>query len=188
MNSESSASRRMHVLQQQVDPSHTHEQVLFTNFTSSTQSGQVNLSLRLLQVDDYHKGFLQILGQLAVVGEVSFDQFKKRLEEQKKVVPQTYFTVVIEDVSKSKIIATSTLIVEMKFTHGCSRVGHIEDVVVDETYRGYKLGKRVIDECKRIATEQGCYKTILDCSEKNVPFYESCGFKKKEVQMRYDNH
>jgi glucosamine-phosphate N-acetyltransferase len=29
----------------------------------------------------------------------------------------------------------------------------------------------------------GCYKVILDCSEKNVPFYEKCGFTVKEKQM-----
>lgn len=26
---------------------------------------------------------------------------------------------------------------------------------------------------------------ILDCSEKNVPFYEKCGFKQKEVEMAW---
>ena len=29
----------------------------------------------------------------------------------------------------------------------------------------------------------GCYKVLLDCTEKNVPFYESCGMQKKELQM-----
>lgn len=66
-------------------------------------------------------------------------------------------------------------------------MGHIEDVVVDEKYRGKHLGKRIIEELKKIATEHGCYKTILDCAEKNVKFYEKCGFIKKETQMRYDN-
>jgi hypothetical protein len=141
MNGES-ASRRVHVLQKQLEiTTEAQMPVISFNLTSST-TDQVNVVLRPLQADDYHKGFLQLLGQLAVVGNVSFDQFKKRFEEQKKVTPQTYFTVVIEDTSKSKIIATATLIVEMKYTHGCSKVGHIEDVVVDETYRGYKLGKR----------------------------------------------
>lgn len=29
----------------------------------------------------------------------------------------------------------------------------------------------------------GCYKIILDCSQKNIPFYEKCGFSHKEYEM-----
>jgi glucosamine-phosphate N-acetyltransferase len=32
--------------------------------------------------------------------------------------------------------------IEKKLIHGAGKVGHIEDVVVDETYRGKKLGQR----------------------------------------------
>lgn len=47
---------------------------------------------------------------------------------------------------------------------------------------------RLVSELKRIAQEKGCYKTILDCTEKNAAFYEKCGFKRKEIQMRFDHH
>ena len=33
------------------------------------------------------------------------------------------------------------------------------------------------------AEQRGCYKTILDCSEENVPFYRKCDFEVKGVQM-----
>lgn len=42
---------------------------------------------------------------------------------------------------------------------------------------------RVIDQLVHIGTTLGCYKIILDCAEKNVDFYQKCGFQKKEVQM-----
>lgn len=88
--------------------------------------------------------------------------------------------------------------------------GHIEDVVVDSTYRGKNFGLkcvglctflfsplcRLIEQLKHISFAKGCYKVILDCSQKvlralvlacsdeqNVPFYEKTGFKVKEVQM-----
>ena len=41
-----------------------------------------------------------------------------------------------------RIVATGTLLVELKFHRGCGSVGHIEDVVVDAAYRGSKLGLR----------------------------------------------
>lgn len=141
---ESSACRRVHVLQQQIECSREsfNNQIIKFNLTNAESEKSIELTLRPLEAEDYHKGFLQLLGQLAVVGNVSYQQFKQRFEEQRNIVPQTYFTVVIEDTKKKKIIATATLIVEIKYTHGCSKVGHIEDVVVDESYRGYKLGKR----------------------------------------------
>ena len=87
------------------------------------------------------------------------------------------------DLDKQRVIAAATLFVERKFIRGCSRCGHIEDVVVDSTYRGLRLGKRVIEALVAAARELGCYKVILDCSEANVPFYEKCGLTRKEVQM-----
>lgn len=73
-------------------------------------------------------------------------------------------------------------------------VGHIEDIVSLKEYRGNNFGKwylsvfdhlnaRIIEQLKHIADAVGCYKVILDCSDSNVPFYEKCGFEKKEVQM-----
>ncbi|CAB4434582.1 unnamed protein product [Rhizophagus irregularis] len=48
--------------------------------------------------------------------------------------------------------------------------------------KGKKLGLRVIQALKYIGAKTGCYKVILDCSEKNVPFYEKCGFQKKKLR------
>lgn len=107
------------------------------------------------------------------------------------------------------------------------QAAHIEDVVVDSGYRGKNFGlkcvsmdtnthfffffqekeltkqkipTRLIEQLKHVAFAKGCYKVLLDCSEKvherqlpatlttdrpkqNVPFYEKAGFKVKEIQM-----
>jgi glucosamine-phosphate N-acetyltransferase len=36
------------------------------------------------------------------------------------------------------------------------------------------------------AKKKNCYKVILDCSEKNIPFYKKIGFKEHDISMRYD--
>lgn len=48
------------------------------------------------------------------------------------------------DTAKSQIIAAATLLIERKFIHQCGSVGHIEDVVVDQGYRGQRLGQRSV--------------------------------------------
>ena len=91
--------------------------------------------------------------------------------------------MVIEDVRRERIVGAGSLIVEMKFIRNLGTCGHIEDIVVDNTYRGKNLGKRIIELLKSIAQVNGCYKVILDCADYNVPFYKKCGFSVKECEM-----
>lgn len=118
-----------------------------------------------------------------------------------------YFTIVIED-AQGVPVASGTILVERKFIRGCGLVGHIEDIVVDAGQRGKNLGRKIIDQLTHIGklagmkmerersvafvivkddahlpALTGCYKVILCCDEKNVGFYEKCGYAKKEVEM-----
>ena len=52
-----------------------------------------------------------------------------------------YYITVIEDNRTKTIIATSTLFTEMKLIHQCAMRGRLEDVVVNDSYRGRHLGK-----------------------------------------------
>ena len=66
---------------------------------------------------------------------------------------------------------------EQKFIHECATVGHIEDIVVVKGYRGKNLGLKLIEALISLAkSNNNCYKVILDCDEKNVPFYEKVSY------------
>lgn len=53
----------------------------------------------------------------------------------------------------------------------------------------YRPGKLIIDDLLRLADHHGCYKVTLNCSEANAPFYEKCGFSRKDLQMTvYNDH
>eukprot|EP00484_Ammonia_sp_Unknown_P003628 CAMPEP_0197057214 /NCGR_PEP_ID=MMETSP1384-20130603/94301_1 /TAXON_ID=29189 /ORGANISM="Ammonia sp." /LENGTH=148 /DNA_ID=CAMNT_0042491531 /DNA_START=31 /DNA_END=477 /DNA_ORIENTATION=+ len=134
--------------------------------------------VRSLERSDYDKGYLQLLGQLTDIGDVNRVAFNVAFDTISSNPLHRVF--VIED--KGKIIGCITLFIEQKFARSCGRCGHIEDVVTDSSYRGKGLGKLVTDYAVQYAKQNGCYKVILDCSDKNVPFYERCGFKKKENQ------
>ena len=138
--------------------------------------------LRELEAADYDKGFLDLLGQLTEVGSIPRDAFEARLREMKRE-PQGHVVLVAED-AQGRVVASGTVSVERKFIHGLGQVGHIEDVVVHKSTRGTGLGKKLVVELKRRALhELGCYKVILDCDDKNVKFYQKCGFTAKERMM-----
>jgi glucosamine-phosphate N-acetyltransferase len=83
-----------------------------------------------------------------------------------------------------KIVGTASYFIESKFLHNGGKVMHIEDVVVVENHRGVGIGKMLILHLVNLGKNENCYKVILDCNENNVMFYEKCGFKKHEIQMR----
>ena len=151
--------------------------------TTFTGRSDDEFIVRSLRESDYEIGFLECLGNLTEVGKVTFDQFKAQHALREK---QGYFTVVIEDIQKKTIIGSGSIIFENKFTRSCGLVGHIEDIVVDKSYRGKRLGLRVVDALQEEACRRQCYKVILDCSEENKTFYEKLGFVEKELQMRYN--
>lgn len=57
--------------------------------------------------------------------------------------------------------------------------GFVEDVHIDEHYRGQNLGQQLMDEVIGLARELGCYKLILTSRhgrEKLHQWYERMGF------------
>ncbi|CAG7731875.1 unnamed protein product [Allacma fusca] len=151
--------------------------VVFDPTLSVDDPGE-GLFIRPLRRSDYNKGFLQLLGQLTSVGDVTEDQFRETFKKMKSS-PDTYFVTVIEDVNTGDVIGTTTLFIEQKFIRGCARRARIEDVVVNDKYRGKQLGKFLVIVLVLLAKSLGCYKISLDCRDTMIPFYESLGFSKE---------
>lgn len=84
----------------------------------------------------------------------------------------------------NKLIATAKLLIEPKLY---DNMGHIEDVVVDEKYRGNGYGKLLVRYLIKRSEELGCYKTVLNCNEKLIEFYERCGMNAVGYQMVHRN-
>ncbi|CAK9813544.1 Probable glucosamine 6-phosphate N-acetyltransferase [Anthophora quadrimaculata] len=135
------------------------------------------LLIRPLKSGDYDRGFLQLLSQLTEVGNVSREQFLNNFRMMKNT--GSYYIIIIEDISIGKVIASSTLVVEQKFIHNCASRGRLEDVVVNNKYRGKHLGKLIVKIVLQLAHYLRCYKLSLDCKDHLIPFYESLGFKRE---------
>lgn len=85
-----------------------------------------------------------------------------------------------------RVVGVASLITINKLLRGGNRMGLIEDVAVSKHAGSRGLGRALIEKLKEVALERGCYKTILNCAEHNIGFYEKCGFYLNEVQMRWD--
>jgi glucosamine-phosphate N-acetyltransferase len=81
-----------------------------------------------------------------------------------------------------EVVGFGTLLVETKIRGG--KLGHIEDIVVSRDARGRGLGKKLISELEGIALGQDCYKLVLNCSERNIKFYEATGLEVNGVSMQ----
>ncbi|XP_059475654.1 probable glucosamine 6-phosphate N-acetyltransferase isoform X2 [Neocloeon triangulifer] len=137
------------------------------------------LLVRPLSTDDYEKGFLQLLSQLTKVGDISKEEFLDRFASMKRCA-NTYYVTVIEDTELGKVIGAATLVVEQKFIRNLALRAKLEDVVVNDTYRGKQLGKLIISTISLLAEELGCYKINLDCKDHMVPFYSGLGYRCEE--------
>ena len=88
----------------------------------------------------------------------------------------TTIVISIEDI----IVGVASIHIIKKLTR---ILGIIEDVAVNEKYRGKGVGKKIVERLIIIGKQKNCDKIVLSSSEENSKFYEKIGFKKKELQM-----
>jgi glucosamine-phosphate N-acetyltransferase len=124
------------------------------------------MNIRQLNENDYEQ-YLELI-----------TQFKKTIFSEEQFI---YFLNLINKNSdiwiielNNNIIASGTILYEYKFIHDISLCAHIEDVYVDERYRGQKYGLKLVEHIINQAKNKKCYKVILDCDEKL--FNQFCEF------------
>ena len=84
------------------------------------------MNIRPICKNDFYKNFTDLLSQLSTTGNITYQNFLNVINS----LNNNHLIYVIED--NNKIIASGTLLIENKFIHNCSKVGHIEDIVVDK--------------------------------------------------------
>jgi len=140
--------------------------------------------IRLLEKEDYHLGFLNLLNFLTRTPDTSYDLFCKQYDMIKKTCITDYIYVLLITKNEEDIlVGTFKLNVEPKFHNNYANMGHIEDVVIFPEYRDCGYGKEMIKFAVKEASTLNCYKIVLNCNENNVPFYKKCGFKEKGKEM-----
>ena len=143
-----------------------------------------DIIIREIEENDLENGFLESLDFLRESSNIDGAKAKEIL---KKIIndPNHIIHVAVDD---SKIVGSTTLLVEQKFIHEGGLVGHIEDVVVRKNYEGKGIGIKLVRSLLDCAKEKKCYKTILDCKDDVKPFYEKLGFREESNGMRYEHN
>jgi len=147
-----------------------------------------NLSTTDINIsDDNLKELINVLGQLTNVGlygDNDLQDLRTHIQSNKDTKQNKKHLIIMK--YEDEIIGTGSILIEDKIIHKLGRVGHIEDIVIDESFRGHGLAKTVMEELIKIGKNEKCYKLILDASDKVSGFYEKIGFKKHAHNMRLD--
>jgi glucosamine-phosphate N-acetyltransferase len=141
--------------------------------------GYLVKKLDAVDLTEDKNGFLETLRNLTVAEDMDLENMKKILLE---IENQNSYIYIAK--RNKEIIGTATLLIEKKFIHGGGKVGHIEDVSVKKEYEGNGVASEIINSLIEVAKENGCYKIILDCKDKLLPFYGKFGFVHSDNCMR----
>jgi len=138
-----------------------------------------NFIFRNIEYSDFDKGYMDLMYEFTNYNyPITKEEFINFIDTHKN-----YKIVVIYSEIEKKIIGAGTIIIVHKIHN--NPIGQIEDVIISEKYRKNRLGKQIIEKLIDIGkNEFKCYKIILNCLEKNIKFYENCGFVEVGVEMK----
>jgi len=142
-----------------------------------------------INMTDYNlKNLMRVLEQLSSqkfsvkIDDMDVDKIRKHIHDinQSVINKKHLFVVRYEDT----VVGTGSILVEDKLIHDIGRASHIEDIVIDEAYRGLGLAKHLMIKLIQCSKDEGCYKIILDASDDVKLFYEKLGFSQHANSMR----
>jgi len=128
-------------------------------------------------------GLLEVYRENFPLGRLRKGAAKAILKEIKTNPLHKIFVAVTND-DHSWVIGTTTLLVEPKFIFAGGKVGHIEDVSVKVEYQRKGIGFKLVAHATNQAAIMGCVKTILDCSDENLAFYQKVGYSYQDNCMK----
>ena len=145
---------------------------------------QINddLILRGLEENDF-LNYLNLMKEFTNYNyNISYEEFKNNLLFLIK--NKLCFITVIFSKTTNKIIGAGSIFKLIKLHN--KPVGQIEDVIVNNEYRGFGYGKKIINSLIEFASKNfNCYKIILNCLEKNIDFYKKCNFTTVGYEMKF---
>jgi len=138
--------------------------MMITTLTEASEAGAADISRLLVQLRENKDEHSASLAELEVI-----------------VNDPNAFLVVAKD--ESRIIGMGTLYVQNKFS---KKTAFVEDVVVDDAYRGKGIGKEIMNAILEIAKKENVrtvYLTSRPKREAAHALYTKLGFEKKDTTV-----
>jgi glucosamine-phosphate N-acetyltransferase len=98
------------------------------------------------------------------------------------VLNKDHIIIILED-DDENMVGSGTIFIEKKLTYGGCNMGHIENILIDEKYRGNGYGEKMVNKLLEICREKKCYRVDLNCNSELEDFYKKNGFEKKHLCM-----
>jgi predicted GNAT family N-acyltransferase len=126
----------------------------------------------------FYKEYLKVLKQLTFYDySISFEEFKSRYENNKTNLK---ILILIKD---NELIGAGSIF-KLEKLHN-NPIGQIEDVIIEEKYRGNGYGKLIVKSLIDYGLKEWkCYKITLNSLEKNIKFYQKIGFEQAGFQFK----
>ena len=134
-------------------------------------------------IDNIKPQYLKLLSNLTIVTELSNEIFMEKINQIYQI--GIIYIGIIYSESNFTIVGTGTIIIEPKLIRGAKSVGHIEEIVVHQEFRGMGVSTQIINMLKSYAKTKDCYKILLNCDENISKVYEKCDFKQKGIEMSF---
>lgn len=160
--------------------------------TDKNSKPSIKYRIREIEENDVEReagGILEVLENLAPVGELDKTAARNILQQIKSNPLHKVFVAIEEDEGKGNgnnqglVIGITTLLVEPKFIFRGARFGHIEDVAVRKGYERIGIGSRLVSHATESAAKMGCMKTVLYCSDDRMYFYKKLGYSYRDNCM-----
>ncbi|KII71790.1 Glucosamine 6-phosphate N-acetyltransferase [Thelohanellus kitauei] len=147
--------------------------------------------LRPLALQDYEKGFIELLEHLTTTGPVDQMSFDSRPIFNRTIQNDAEKIRAIRKSQPRELCFSSTSSSTNAPKYICIyQVARIEDLVVDPTYRRKGFAQLLLKILITMAKRLECYKILLDSRKDVSRLYESVGFtldpKNDLYQMRFD--
>lgn len=112
---------------------------------------------------------------------ISYNEFIKYVNE----LSNFHDIFLLIDEECENIIGCVTILLEQKIIHDLQFVCHIEDLIINNTYKNKRFGSVILDYIKKYARVKNCYKIILNCDSNIKEFYIKNNFTSKNIEMSY---
>lgn len=141
-----------------------------------------NINIRKATVNDI-PSICNLVQQLSPGFSHDYRNAKEKFKSHIEPSPDYYLWVAEAD---GEILGTAMMHLQHKLSYHCGTAAHLEDVVVDVSARGLGIGKKLVESAVAVAKEHDCYKIMLTCFEKTIPYYEQLGFSVHDTGMRME--